>query len=199
MSLVKRFGKCLRCQADPSRLNQFPIKQYLLNNCFITLLGDHQNQLELCDVCAYEFSWISSDDSYLKANKDSGILRDSMNLDEVLDFFVPLKSCDEGHSDARLRRVREHMDEDEILKTKTLLEVMDILIAPTEPMLPTIFVLPRIDKFRCNNVKCNEKHIQLPLKTCGGCKHAFYCGSVCQKVDWNNHKKICKFTCVYSL
>lgn len=29
-------------------------------------------------------------------------------------------------------------------------------------------------------------------KTCGRCKRVRYCGPVCQKVDWKEHKKVCK-------
>jgi len=38
--------------------------------------------------------------------------------------------------------------------------------------------------------KCNRH--SSATKYCGGCKHAVYCTSTCQKEDWPNHKLICK-------
>lgn len=39
---------------------------------------------------------------------------------------------------------------------------------------------------------CQHNSLQTKLLTCNHCKTVFYCGKICQKADWNNHKLICK-------
>jgi hypothetical protein len=33
----------------------------------------------------------------------------------------------------------------------------------------------------------------VPTLSCGACRSAVYCSKVCQKEDWKEHKKICKY------
>ncbi len=63
--------------------------------------------------------------------------------------------------------------------TKTLLE------KPTGVAQP----LPGTHCFNCEKPKhlCPDG-----LKKCTQCFHAFYCGRVCQGLDWHRHRQICK-------
>jgi len=43
----------------------------------------------------------------------------------------------------------------------------------------------------CNKAE-DDPNFQLSLKSCAGCKQAFYCSRECQKKDWKAHKRNCK-------
>ena len=42
---------------------------------------------------------------------------------------------------------------------------------------------------RCANCGASDT-VSNSLKSCGACKRAFYCDSVCQREDWERHKSI---------
>jgi hypothetical protein len=44
---------------------------------------------------------------------------------------------------------------------------------------------------RCYYCNKDEPTEGPEFKTCGGCLEAYYCGRVCQKADWKQHKKFC--------
>ncbi|KAJ7215723.1 hypothetical protein C8J57DRAFT_1396662 [Mycena rebaudengoi] len=57
--------------------------------------------------------------------------------------------------------------------------------APVGPFEPLI----------CSNLLCpllSPENAEGASKRCSGCGDAIYCGSVCQNIDWKNHKKFCK-------
>jgi len=33
--------------------------------------------------------------------------------------------------------------------------------------------------------------VHVPLKSCSGCRSAFYCSVDCQRFDWRRHKSMC--------
>lgn len=43
----------------------------------------------------------------------------------------------------------------------------------------------------CNKAE-DDLNFQVSLKSCAGCKQAFYCSRECQKTDWKAHKRYCK-------
>jgi len=45
---------------------------------------------------------------------------------------------------------------------------------------------------RCHSCKCFEEK-EAKFKQCGTCKTVKYCSTVCQRKDWDDHKKECKF------
>ncbi|KAJ7191565.1 hypothetical protein GGX14DRAFT_481330 [Mycena pura] len=51
------------------------------------------------------------------------------------------------------------------------------------------------DSLICSNLFCplpSPEDLEGASKRCAGCETVVYCGSACQKVDWKNHKKLCK-------
>ncbi len=54
-----------------------------------------------------------------------------------------------------------------------------------------VFHVKKKRKFECNFCDNIDN-----LKCCSQCKNTYYCDKICQKKDWNNHKKNCFAVCV---
>ena len=46
-----------------------------------------------------------------------------------------------------------------------------------------------VDLFRC--FLCGKEGRSPPLRKCGQCEVAYYCGKTCQQAHWKTHKPVC--------
>ena len=52
----------------------------------------------------------------------------------------------------------------------------------------------------CERCRQTATQLDTPIKVCGGCRNAYYCGRVCQKQHWWHHRKHCDsiWRCAYA-
>ena len=53
---------------------------------------------------------------------------------------------------------------------------------------------PRTARMTDHSAKCASCESTDNLKQCARCKTVSYCSTMCQKMDWQTHKSVCRFT-----
>lgn len=64
----------------------------------------------------------------------------------------------------------------------------DVRVEPLQSLLTSIYTL----QGQCHNCKVGSKGERPTLMKCSRCLVARYCGSDCQRADWNRHKRVCE-------
>jgi hypothetical protein len=73
--------------------------------------------------------------------------------------------------------------------------LMEVVLAEIGKPTPALYNVPqRQTQKKCNKCGAVSTKAGTPLLKCNACKMARYCSSDCQKLDWRQHRPICKQT-----